>query len=181
MTMRAPSSELPIEFDGVTVTAGGVTILDNIALSLLPGAPTVLIGPNGSGKSTLLRVAMGLLAPTRGRITWGGLENVPPLKLRSCFNARRCSAAAPPPISASRCAPPASRARSMRAAPASCSNWSVSVISPIAPREGYPAASSSGWRWRGRSRAIRPRCFSTSRPRVSIRPPPRRWKTSSAL
>ena len=33
MTMRAPSSELPIVFDGVTVTAGGVTILDNIALS----------------------------------------------------------------------------------------------------------------------------------------------------
>ncbi len=83
--MRAPSSELPIEFDGVTVTAGGVTILDNIALSLLPGAPTVLIGPNGSGKSTLLRVAMGLLAPTRGRITWGGLENVPPLKRAIVF------------------------------------------------------------------------------------------------
>ena len=83
--MRAPSSELPIEFDGVTVTAGGVTILDNIALSLLPGAPTVLIGPNGSGKSTLLRVAMGLLAPTRGRITWGGLENVPPLRRAIVF------------------------------------------------------------------------------------------------
>ena len=33
MTMRAPSSELPIEFDGVTVTAGAVTILDNIALT----------------------------------------------------------------------------------------------------------------------------------------------------
>ena len=63
MTMRAPSSELPIVFDGVTVTAGPVTILDRIALTLAPGPPTVLIGPNGSGKSTLLRVAMGLLAP----------------------------------------------------------------------------------------------------------------------
>src|SRR4029078_11507394 len=81
MTMRAPSSELPIEFDGVTVTVGPVTILDRIALTLAPGLPTVLIGPNGSGKSTLLRVAMGLLAPTRGRITWGGLENVPPFEL----------------------------------------------------------------------------------------------------
>ncbi|WP_157088106.1 ATP-binding cassette domain-containing protein [Bradyrhizobium jicamae] len=83
--MRAPSSELPIEFDGVTVAAGGVTILDNIALTLAPGAPTVLIGPNGSGKSTLLRVAMGLLAPSRGRITWGGLENVPPHKRAIVF------------------------------------------------------------------------------------------------
>jgi len=34
MTMRAPSSELPIVFDGVTVTAGAVTILDDIALTL---------------------------------------------------------------------------------------------------------------------------------------------------
>jgi tungstate transport system ATP-binding protein len=85
MTMRAPSSELPIEFDGVTVTAGPVTILDNIALTVLPGPPTVLIGPNGSGKSTLLRVAMGLLAPSRGRITWGGLENVPPLRRAIVF------------------------------------------------------------------------------------------------
>jgi len=38
--MRAPSSELPIVFDGVTVTAGAVTILDDIALTLAPGPPT---------------------------------------------------------------------------------------------------------------------------------------------
>ena len=85
MTMRAPSEELPVVFDGVTVTAGPVTILDRIALTLAPGPPTALIGPNGSGKSTLLRVAMGLLAPSRGRITWGGLENVPPLRRAIVF------------------------------------------------------------------------------------------------
>jgi tungstate transport system ATP-binding protein len=85
MTMRAPSEELPVVFDGVSVTAGLVTILDNIALTLAPGAPTVLIGPNGSGKTTLLRAAMGLVAPTRGRITWGGRENVPPLKRAIVF------------------------------------------------------------------------------------------------
>ena len=83
--MRAPSEELPVVFDGVSVTAGLVTILDNIALTLAPGAPTVLIGPNGSGKTTLLRAAMGLVAPTRGRITWGGRENVPPLKRAIVF------------------------------------------------------------------------------------------------
>ena len=43
MTMRAPSEELPVVLDGVSVTAGPVTILDNIALTLAPGAPTVLI------------------------------------------------------------------------------------------------------------------------------------------
>jgi tungstate transport system ATP-binding protein len=83
--MRAPSKELPVVFDGVSVTAGPVTILDNIALTLAPGAPTVLIGPNGSGKTTLLRTAMGLVAPTRGRITCGGRENVPPLKRAIVF------------------------------------------------------------------------------------------------
>jgi tungstate transport system ATP-binding protein len=83
--MRAPSQELPVVFDGVTVTAGPVTILDDISLSLASGSPTVLIGPNGSGKSTLLRIAMGLMPPSRGRITWGGRENVPPLKRAIVF------------------------------------------------------------------------------------------------
>ena len=83
--MRAPSADLPIVFDRVTVAAGAVTILDNIALTLMPGAPTVLIGPNGSGKTTLLRAAMGLMAPSRGRVTWGGREHVPPLRRAIVF------------------------------------------------------------------------------------------------
>jgi len=85
MTMRAPAEELPVVFDGVTVSAGAVTILDGVSLTLAAGAPTVLIGPNGSGKTTLLRVAMGLVAPSHGRISWGGRENVPPLKRAIVF------------------------------------------------------------------------------------------------
>ena len=76
--MRAPDSDLPIVLDEVTVQAGAVTILDRVSLRFETGLPTVLIGPNGSGKTTLLRVAMGLLRPTGGRITWGGREQVPP-------------------------------------------------------------------------------------------------------
>jgi tungstate transport system ATP-binding protein len=63
MNMSAPAADLPIAFDNVTVTAGAVTILDRITLTLNLGAPTVLIGPNGSGKTTLLRIAMGLTTP----------------------------------------------------------------------------------------------------------------------
>lgn len=70
--MRGPVSELPIVFDVVTAKAGPVTMIDQISLDFAPGGPTLLVGPNGSGKSTLLRLAMGLLAPSRGRITWGG-------------------------------------------------------------------------------------------------------------
>jgi tungstate transport system ATP-binding protein len=76
--MRAPASDLPIVFDDVSVVAGAVTILDRISLTLAPGAPTILIGPNGAGKTTLLRLAMGLIRPARGRLTWGGRADITP-------------------------------------------------------------------------------------------------------
>ncbi len=76
--MRAPANDLPVMFLKVSIAAGGVTILDDISLTLAPGAPTVLIGPNGSGKTTLLRAAMGLIPVTRGRITWGSRDASPP-------------------------------------------------------------------------------------------------------
>jgi tungstate transport system ATP-binding protein len=72
--MRAPTSELPILFEDVCVDAKDVRILSEVTLALGSGAPTVLIGPNGSGKTTMLRLAMGLLAPSAGRITWGGRD-----------------------------------------------------------------------------------------------------------
>lgn len=74
--MRAPVSELPILFKETSVVVRNVTILDRITLTLAPGAPTVLIGPNGAGKTTLLRLAMGLIQPTRGHVTWGGRPQV---------------------------------------------------------------------------------------------------------
>jgi tungstate transport system ATP-binding protein len=85
MIVRAPSSDLPIVFDDVSFIASGVTVLDRLSLSLAAGAPTALIGPNGSGKTTLLRTAMGLIAPTRGRITWGGQEYSPPTRRAIVF------------------------------------------------------------------------------------------------
>jgi len=78
MNMRAPASDLPILFDGVSLFVRDLVILDRVNLMLMPGAPTVLIGPNGSGKTTLLRLAMGLIAPTSGRVTWAGRDDLPP-------------------------------------------------------------------------------------------------------
>lgn len=85
MAMRAPASDLPLILDDVSLLAHGVTILDGISLNLAPGAPTMLVGPNGSGKSSLMRVAMGLVPPTRGRVTYGGRADVPPTRRAIVF------------------------------------------------------------------------------------------------
>jgi tungstate transport system ATP-binding protein len=78
-------SDLPIVFSEVGILFGKTMILDNISLSISAGPPTVLIGPNGSGKTTLLRAAMGLIPPSRGRITWGGREASPPTRRAIVF------------------------------------------------------------------------------------------------
>jgi tungstate transport system ATP-binding protein len=70
--MRAPSSDLPLVLDGVSLQAGPTTILDRLNLTIRPGAPTLIVGPNGAGKTSLLRICMGLDAPSTGRVTWGG-------------------------------------------------------------------------------------------------------------
>jgi tungstate transport system ATP-binding protein len=73
-TMRAPSNELPIVLDNVSLIAGHVPLVEQMSVTFRSGAPTVLIGPNGSGKSTLIRLAMGLVPPSHGRVTWGNQE-----------------------------------------------------------------------------------------------------------
>lgn len=75
--MRAPPSELPVRFEGVTLALGGVAAIDRVDIGFGPGPPTFLVGPNGSGKSTLIRLAMGLVAPTEGRVSWGGRTGRP--------------------------------------------------------------------------------------------------------
>jgi len=70
--MRPPVSDLPLALEDVSYVAREVTIVRDMSLTIGAGAPTVLVGPNGAGKSTLIRLLMGLLAPTSGRVTWGG-------------------------------------------------------------------------------------------------------------
>ena len=78
MTMRAPIADLPIVLEDASLVARNVTIIDAVSLTLAAGAPTVVIGPNGAGKTTLLRLAMGLVRPSSGRVTWGGRADASP-------------------------------------------------------------------------------------------------------
>ncbi len=57
-----------LEVVGVTVKFGGITAVNDAALSAEPGSITGLIGPNGAGKTTLFNVISGLQAPTSGRV-----------------------------------------------------------------------------------------------------------------
>jgi tungstate transport system ATP-binding protein len=68
---------LPISLDGVGVRRGAATLLRGVDLVVAARTRTLVIGPNGSGKSTLMRVLHGLVAPTEGRIDWGGLAAPP--------------------------------------------------------------------------------------------------------
>ena len=83
--MRDTVSDTPIRFADVALRVGDVTIIDDVSLTLAANAVTVLIGPNGCGKTTLLRLAMGLLTPTKGRITWGGRSDVAPTRRAIVF------------------------------------------------------------------------------------------------
>jgi tungstate transport system ATP-binding protein len=78
-------SDLPIELSEVDIDTGGQKILRQISLVIEAGAPTVFIGPNGAGKTTLLRAAMGLIAPSSGRVIWGGRPQSPPLRRAIVF------------------------------------------------------------------------------------------------
>ena len=51
---------------------GGVRAVDHCTLQVMPGAITGIIGPNGAGKTTLFNLVSGAIAPTSGRIIFGG-------------------------------------------------------------------------------------------------------------
>lgn len=56
---------------GMTVEAGGATLVADAALTVGPGELVVLLGPNGAGKTSLLRAALGL-TPSIGAATLNG-------------------------------------------------------------------------------------------------------------
>jgi len=66
------SAILPLRLEDVSFAAGGRTLIEHVSLALEAGPSTIILGANGAGKSVLMRLMHGLLAPTFGRIAWGG-------------------------------------------------------------------------------------------------------------
>ena len=54
---------------GIQITFGGLTVLDDVGLSIGPGDRIGILAPNGVGKSTLLKILSGELEPDAGTVT----------------------------------------------------------------------------------------------------------------
>ena len=59
---------MKVELRNVTRRFGRIRALDDVTLSLAPGALVAVLGLNGAGKTTLLRCLAGVLAPDRGAV-----------------------------------------------------------------------------------------------------------------
>ncbi|GGA70661.1 ABC transporter ATP-binding protein [Pseudoclavibacter endophyticus] len=88
-TKQAPRGEHPatlplLAVASLTVRAGGRTLLDDVSLTVRPGAFTAVVGPNGAGKSTLLHALGGVVRPPKGTVFLGGVDvaKLSPRRLR---------------------------------------------------------------------------------------------------
>lgn len=61
-----------LETKGLTKRFGGLTVMNNLDLTLNEGEILGLLGPNGAGKSTFFNLVTGVLMPTSGTITYDG-------------------------------------------------------------------------------------------------------------
>jgi ATP-binding cassette, subfamily C, bacterial CydD len=74
---RAPSpvtAEVRLEQVSFSYPARPGPVLDGFDLELSPGEVVALVGESGAGKSTVAALLLGLLSPTGGRISVGGVE-----------------------------------------------------------------------------------------------------------
>jgi ABC-2 type transport system ATP-binding protein len=58
---------------GLSKSFGTVRAVDNLSFTVEPGSVTGFLGPNGAGKTTTLRMLLGLVTPTSGTATIGGV------------------------------------------------------------------------------------------------------------
>ncbi len=61
-----------IRFEEVAMQFGSQRVLEDISLDIRKSQTLVVIGESGCGKTVLLKLLIGLLRPTRGRVTFDG-------------------------------------------------------------------------------------------------------------
>jgi branched-chain amino acid transport system ATP-binding protein len=63
-----------LEVQGLTKEFGGIRAVNDLTFRVAEKQIKSIIGPNGAGKTTLFNLLTGLLAPTRGKISFLGRE-----------------------------------------------------------------------------------------------------------
>lgn len=63
-----------LDVDAIDVHYGDFQALYGLSLSLAQGETLAVIGANGAGKSTLMKAIAGLMIPTSGSVTFGGVD-----------------------------------------------------------------------------------------------------------
>ena len=66
------SRSVALRTRGLGISFGAFRAVDDVNLTLEPGARQALIGPNGAGKTSLLNAVSGVYRPQRGRIRLAG-------------------------------------------------------------------------------------------------------------
>lgn len=61
-----------LEFVNLSKKYGDLQALNNLSFSVDSGEIFGFVGSNGAGKSTAMRIALGVLEPTSGEVTWEG-------------------------------------------------------------------------------------------------------------
>lgn len=75
MNSKAPLSKTPcLSVRDLTVAYGDYVLMRDVSFDVRGGDIFFIMGGSGCGKSTLLRVLMGLKAPGRGRVLYGGRD-----------------------------------------------------------------------------------------------------------
>ena len=70
----APDFDLPIRLDNVSFRYdGSPPVLDGVSLAILPRQKVAFVGVSGAGKTTLATMLTGILRPTSGDISIGGV------------------------------------------------------------------------------------------------------------
>ncbi len=85
---RICKSELTISFENVSFQyEDGIDVLNDITFSITPNEKVTVAGRTGVGKTTLFKLMLGLLEPSKGKITLNGVDifKIPNSLKRSIF------------------------------------------------------------------------------------------------
>jgi branched-chain amino acid transport system ATP-binding protein len=72
--VNEPNGKPLLQLEAVDTYYGQIHILQNVNLEVGEGELVCLLGGNASGKSTTLKTILGIVAPHRGTVTFGGEE-----------------------------------------------------------------------------------------------------------